>query len=183
MRADTRSAYWIAFGPHGPRAQTPPGENWTVFWQTMVGVGIATGIFLVIRQFAGPAPRTMNKEWQEATNEYLKVSLPTNCVDHTDRCRMLIGERGTGTKSRAVFWHIFGGLQWKGTGSITTCKVARLDLYMTKTCTLAISLGLPQCNILHLSSSKLTIQRRGRRKPCDQTCDRCRRLPASQSQL
>lgn len=27
-----------------------------------------------VRSFARPPPRTMTKEWQEATNEYLKVS-------------------------------------------------------------------------------------------------------------
>ena len=28
---------------------------------------------MVMRAFARPPPRTMTKEWQEATNEYLKV--------------------------------------------------------------------------------------------------------------
>ena len=66
-------AYWIAFGPHGPRKLPRPGENWEIFWWTMGGCGIAVVLFLVIRMFAGPAPRTMTKEWQEKTNEYLRV--------------------------------------------------------------------------------------------------------------
>ena len=33
----------------------------------------SAAIFGTIRYFAGPAPKTMTKEWQEMTNEYLKV--------------------------------------------------------------------------------------------------------------
>ena len=40
---------------------------------TAIGVGVSFVIFVTIRAFAGPAPSTMNKEYQEATNEYLKV--------------------------------------------------------------------------------------------------------------
>ncbi|KAI9716935.1 MAG: Cytochrome c oxidase subunit 5 [Candelaria pacifica] len=68
---EKKAAYWIAFGPHGPRALPPPGEGWRVFRTTALGVGIA----LVIG-FIGVAvknnPKTMTKEYQEATNEYLK---------------------------------------------------------------------------------------------------------------
>ena len=39
----------------------------------MAGVAAAGAIFAATRYFAGPAPRTMNKEWQEQTNEYFKV--------------------------------------------------------------------------------------------------------------
>lgn len=66
-------AYWIAFGPHGPRAQTPPGEGLKVFSYTMVGVAVAFGLFAAARIFAKPPPSTMNKEWEEATNEILRV--------------------------------------------------------------------------------------------------------------
>lgn len=67
-------AYWIAFGPHGPRALPPPGENWYVFRLTMLGVGISFLLFWAIRSQARPAPKTMNAQYQEMTNEYLKVS-------------------------------------------------------------------------------------------------------------
>lgn len=40
----------------------------------MYGVGISFVIFWVIRQFARPAPGTMTAQYQEMTNEYLKVS-------------------------------------------------------------------------------------------------------------
>ena len=67
------TAYWIAFGPHGPRAESPPGENTKVFTYTMLGVLASTVIFLVTHHMANEAPSTMTKEWQEATNEYFKV--------------------------------------------------------------------------------------------------------------
>lgn len=38
-----------------------------------VGVFASLAIFASTRMFAKPAPHTMNKEWQEAANEYLKV--------------------------------------------------------------------------------------------------------------
>ncbi|TKA77380.1 hypothetical protein B0A55_03221 [Friedmanniomyces simplex] len=69
---EKKAAYWIAFGPHGPRALPPPGENWYIFWYTMGAIGVSGVIFTCIRYFArGPSP-TMTKDWQEQTNEYMK---------------------------------------------------------------------------------------------------------------
>lgn len=68
------AAYWIAFGPHGPRSLPPPGENKKVVLYTLIGVGFSFALFASMRAFAKPGPSTMTKEWQEATNEYLKVS-------------------------------------------------------------------------------------------------------------
>jgi cytochrome c oxidase subunit 4 len=70
------AAYWIAFGPHGPRAEEPKGEGFKIFVQVTKYLIISAGVFAIIRAFGGPAPKTMNKEWQEATNEYLKVNKP-----------------------------------------------------------------------------------------------------------
>lgn len=67
------AAYWIAFGPHGPRALPPPDEGKKVALGVAVGVFASLVIFGGTRLFAKPAPHTMNKEWQEAANEYLKV--------------------------------------------------------------------------------------------------------------
>jgi len=67
------AAYWIAFGAHGPRALPPPGEGWKVFGYTALGVTVAFAIFAAIRAFGKGSPRTMTQEYQEATNEYLKV--------------------------------------------------------------------------------------------------------------
>jgi hypothetical protein len=73
MADEWHAAYYIAFGAHGPRAQTPPGEGWKVAGYTVLGVGISLAVFVAIRMFAKGSPGTMNKEYQEATNEYLKV--------------------------------------------------------------------------------------------------------------
>lgn len=69
---EQKAAYWIAFGPHGPRAEDPPGTGARVFWMVMAGIGASVGIFGAIRMVAKPAPHTMTKEWQEASNEMLK---------------------------------------------------------------------------------------------------------------
>ncbi|KAI9853169.1 MAG: Cytochrome c oxidase subunit 5A [Thelocarpon superellum] len=69
---EKKAAYWIAFGPHGPRALPSPGEGWTIFSYTMIGMAAAFVLMWGVRSAARPAPSTMNKEWQEQTNEYLK---------------------------------------------------------------------------------------------------------------
>ncbi|KAI0843679.1 cytochrome c oxidase subunit IV [Hypoxylon sp. FL0890] len=69
---EKKAAYWIAFGPHGPRAMPPPDEGRKVALYTAIGVFASFVIFATMRSFAGPAPSTMNREWQEASNEYLK---------------------------------------------------------------------------------------------------------------
>lgn len=38
----------------------------------MVGIGVSAAVFLFIRSLARPPPKTMSREWQEKTNEYLK---------------------------------------------------------------------------------------------------------------
>lgn len=43
----------------------------------MIGVAISGVLFALTRHFAGPKPRTLAKEYEEATNEYFKVNLPT----------------------------------------------------------------------------------------------------------
>lgn len=72
-QTDNPAAYWIAFGPHGPRSLPAPGEKWEVFRIVMLCVGGSIAVFAVIRYFARPPPKTMNAEWQAMTNEYLKV--------------------------------------------------------------------------------------------------------------
>ncbi|KAI9814007.1 MAG: Cytochrome c oxidase subunit 5A [Pycnora praestabilis] len=71
--AEKKAAYWIAFGPHGPRALPPPGEGWKIFWGTMVGISIAFGLLILVRSMAKPGAPTMNAEYQKQTEEYLKV--------------------------------------------------------------------------------------------------------------
>ncbi|KAI5194851.1 hypothetical protein E4T38_09368 [Aureobasidium subglaciale] len=69
---EKKAAYWIAFGPHGPRSQTPPGEGKQVFWYTMGGLGVTAVLFFGIRAGARGSPGTMTKEYQEASDAYLK---------------------------------------------------------------------------------------------------------------
>jgi len=69
---EKKAAYWIAFGPHGPRADAPPGESAYVLRYTILSLVAAGVLFAGVRAFARPPPKTMTKEWQEAQNEYLK---------------------------------------------------------------------------------------------------------------
>lgn len=72
----TSTAYWIAFGPHGPRAEAPPGETGRIVSYTLIGIGVSAVVFFFTHHFARKPPRSMTKEWQEASNEYMKVCLP-----------------------------------------------------------------------------------------------------------
>lgn len=68
-------AYWIAFGPHGPRAQAPKGEGLRIFFKVVQLVSASCAVFYVIHLFGKPLPRTMTKEYQEASNEYARVCI------------------------------------------------------------------------------------------------------------
>ncbi|KAK5660873.1 hypothetical protein OQA88_12244 [Cercophora sp. LCS_1] len=70
---EKKAAYWIAFGSHGPRAAPPPDEGKKVALYTFAGLTFSFIIFATIRSFANPPPSTMTKEWQEASNEFLKA--------------------------------------------------------------------------------------------------------------
>lgn len=70
------TAYWIAFGSHGPRKETPKGEGWKVLSKVTQLVAVSVAVFYSTRIFAKEPPRTLTKEWQEASNEYAKVRRP-----------------------------------------------------------------------------------------------------------
>lgn len=72
------TAYWIAFGPHGPRAVDPPGTNARVAWGVAIGLGVSFGLFAIVRFFAKPVPYTMSQEYQEQSNEFLIVRLSSS---------------------------------------------------------------------------------------------------------
>ncbi|KAF5364657.1 hypothetical protein D9758_005531 [Tetrapyrgos nigripes] len=62
--------YYVSFGPHGPRAPvSKPGDNFKIFLSTMALVGVSGILFYAIRAFSPEPPRTISKEWQEASNE------------------------------------------------------------------------------------------------------------------
>ncbi|KAI4662733.1 Cytochrome c oxidase polypeptide 5, mitochondrial [Alternaria viburni] len=70
---EKKAAYYIAFGPHGPRRPPPPDEGRNVFLLSSAVIMGAFAVFAFTRMFASPIrPRTMTKEWQEASEEYLK---------------------------------------------------------------------------------------------------------------
>ncbi|KAL5356029.1 cytochrome c oxidase subunit IV-domain-containing protein [Aspergillus floccosus] len=67
---EKKAAYYIAFGPHGPRAQAPKGEGLRIFVKVAQLTAVSVAVFYAIHLFAKPQPKTMSKEWQEASNEY-----------------------------------------------------------------------------------------------------------------
>ncbi|KAF2878300.1 cytochrome c oxidase subunit IV-domain-containing protein [Massariosphaeria phaeospora] len=70
---EKKAAYYIAFGPHGPRRPPPPDEGRKVFFLSAALIAGSVLVFAFVRLFANPVrPRTMTKEWQEATEEYFK---------------------------------------------------------------------------------------------------------------
>ncbi|GJN94663.1 hypothetical protein Rhopal_007746-T1 [Rhodotorula paludigena] len=68
---EKKAAYYVAFGPHGPREPIQANAGKTVAG-TLAAVGVASVIFYLIRRGGAETPKTVTKEWQEATNEQLK---------------------------------------------------------------------------------------------------------------
>ncbi|KAG6844393.1 hypothetical protein H0H87_007205 [Tephrocybe sp. NHM501043] len=66
---EKKAAYYVAFGPHGPRTPiSQPGDAIKIFFWTMTLVAVGGGLFATARAFAPPPPKTISKEWEEATN-------------------------------------------------------------------------------------------------------------------
>lgn len=98
-----------------------------VFGYTMAGVAVSFAIFATIRSFAKGTPATMTKEYQEASNEYMKVRLhhplPLHRSSRTQshaatRKQMLT--RYSGTKHRANLRCLLRGLLWPRNGPVPT---------------------------------------------------------------
>ncbi|CAI5756913.1 unnamed protein product [Candida verbasci] len=71
--AEKKAAYYISFGEWGPRKPLyGPGEQSKVFWGTAGLIVLSAVLFFGIKQLAPPQPHTLNREWQEASDEYLK---------------------------------------------------------------------------------------------------------------
>ncbi|ORX34548.1 cytochrome c oxidase subunit V [Kockovaella imperatae] len=72
-RDEKRAAYYIAFGPHGPRKPIHgDGYGMQVALGTAGIVGASVLAFLTVRHFGQPLPETMTKEYQEQSNEYMR---------------------------------------------------------------------------------------------------------------
>ncbi|KAH0577979.1 hypothetical protein H2248_007030 [Termitomyces sp. 'cryptogamus'] len=66
---EKKAAYYVAFGPHGPRTSiSQPGDTAKIFFWTLALVAIGGSLFATARYFAPPPPKTISKEWEEATN-------------------------------------------------------------------------------------------------------------------
>lgn len=71
--AEKKAAYYISFGEWGPRKPLyGPGDKAKVFWGVVGGLVAGVALFAGIRAFAAPPPTTLNREWQEKSDEYLK---------------------------------------------------------------------------------------------------------------
>ncbi|TIC00155.1 Glc-6-P isomerase [Wallemia mellicola] len=70
---EKRAAYFISFGPHGPRTPVvEQGGNTKVFVGVLGALAATAAIYFGVRSFAAEPPQTMSKEWQEASTEYMK---------------------------------------------------------------------------------------------------------------
>ncbi|KAJ2553907.1 cytochrome c oxidase [Coemansia sp. RSA 1933] len=69
---DKKSLYYATYGPHNHRRpRIKPGDNMKVFIGVVATIAVSITISTLIRSQI-PKPRTMTKEWQEASNEYAK---------------------------------------------------------------------------------------------------------------
>jgi len=65
---EKKASYYVAFGPHGPRTPiSKPGDNWKIAFWVSCAIGVAGLISFAIKSNR-TVPRTMNSEWQEASN-------------------------------------------------------------------------------------------------------------------
>ncbi|KAL7421220.1 Cytochrome c oxidase subunit 5B, mitochondrial [Cryptotrichosporon argae] len=70
---EKKAAYFVAFGPHGPREPyTPPGQNGKVLIGTLAGLGVAFTLFALVRSQAPPNVRTWTKEYQQASTQRMQ---------------------------------------------------------------------------------------------------------------
>ncbi|GAA5886987.1 hypothetical protein JCM6882_009407 [Rhodosporidiobolus microsporus] len=67
---EKKAAYYVAFGPHGPREPVQADMGKTV-GGLVAAVAAAGVLFYLVRLGGGETPKTITKEWQEASNERL----------------------------------------------------------------------------------------------------------------
>ncbi|CAN6658672.1 cytochrome c oxidase subunit 5A, mitochondrial [Trichomonascus vanleenenianus] len=71
--AEKRAAWYISYGPWGPRRPIHAPGSGKKIALGIVGIIIAAaGVFGFARLVSAGMPHTMSKEWQEASNEILK---------------------------------------------------------------------------------------------------------------
>ncbi|CDR48462.1 hypothetical protein NBRC10512_002122 [Rhodotorula toruloides] len=67
---EKKAAYYVAFGPHGPRAPLEVNTGKTI-GGVVAALGAASVLFYLMRKNAQETPKTLSKEWQSAANEKL----------------------------------------------------------------------------------------------------------------
>lgn len=71
--AEKQAAWYISYGAWGPRRPVHrKGDAAYITKGVVVGLGAAIGLFALVRMGAADPPKTMNKEWQLKSDEYLK---------------------------------------------------------------------------------------------------------------
>ncbi|POY72958.1 putative Cytochrome-c oxidase [Rhodotorula taiwanensis] len=68
---EKKAAYYVAFGPHGPREPIQAETGKTVVGVT-AAVAVAGLIFYFVRKGGKETPATLTREWQEAADERLR---------------------------------------------------------------------------------------------------------------
>ncbi|ODQ78196.1 hypothetical protein BABINDRAFT_9424 [Babjeviella inositovora NRRL Y-12698] len=74
LTKDEKRAIWfIHYGPYGPRKPLYTAEDkvW-IAKAVVISLAFCGGLYAFLRSFAAPPPKTMTREWQEASDEYLK---------------------------------------------------------------------------------------------------------------
>ena len=116
----------------------------------MAGLAVSTLIFGAIRMVSGGDPDTMTKEWQEATNEYLKVRYS---YFKDQKCYSKMAKLSTtGTKLRTYHGYLGRRLCRTGTRAKQTQK-ERLDFLKTR----FVTLLLPIHEIIPRTSMSLSV--------------------------
>ncbi|KAI7855543.1 cytochrome c oxidase subunit IV [Circinella umbellata] len=70
---EKRAAYYVAFGSHGAREPvTKPGHVPKLIASVLGIVAISSAMMYVARAKGQESPHTMEPEWREKTNEYLR---------------------------------------------------------------------------------------------------------------
>ncbi|CCE63606.1 hypothetical protein TPHA_0F01210 [Tetrapisispora phaffii CBS 4417] len=70
---EKKAAWYISYGEWGPRRPVlAKGEGVFVTKGVIIGLLISFGVFAGVRELARDDPRTMTKEWQLKSNEYLQ---------------------------------------------------------------------------------------------------------------
>ncbi|KAJ2718387.1 cytochrome c oxidase [Coemansia sp. Benny D115] len=69
---DKRAVYYATYGPHNRRRpHTKPGDNMKIFVGVVATIAVSLTISSLVRSSV-PKPRTLTKEWQEASNEFAR---------------------------------------------------------------------------------------------------------------